>query len=415
MRRCVLQPWISAETGCASREDLDRWQLERLREILNYAKGRSLFYGEHLSKVRAEDIARREDLSRIPFTTAEQLRGDPKSWLCCGAKEIERIITLKTSGTTAAPKRVFFRQEDQERTVDFFAHGMRELVSPGDRALILMPGRQPGSVGDLLRQALERIGVSAVLGEKAADLAATYDLLRTSRCSCIVGIPVQVLGLAEYGAGLPAGQRAGLKSVLLSADAAHPALVKRVQALMRCQVFNHFGMTEMGFGAAVECSVHQDCHLRENHILAEVIDPDTGAPLPDGQPGELVLTTLDRRAMPFLRYRTGDMGILLPGPCPCGSFIRRILPWGGRRADRGRLWELDGVLLACPEVVDYSFAETAEGLELTLFGVVPPDCREAGRRLAQAGLPPPSRISARTISGFSGTGMQKRGLSERRA
>ena len=109
------------------------------------------------------------------------------------------------------------------------------------------------------------------------------------------------------------------------------------------------------------------------------------------------------------------MGILLPGPCPCGSFIRRILPWGGRRADRGRLWELDGVLLACPEVVDYSFAETAEGLELTLFGVVPPDCREAGRRLAQAGLPPPSRISARTISGFSGTGMQKRGLSERRA
>ena len=96
-------------------------------------------YREHLRAVRPEDICTREDLARIPFTTADQLRADPQRWLCCGGAEVERVVTLKTSGTTASPKRIFFRREDEERTVDFFAHGMGELVSPGDRVLILMP------------------------------------------------------------------------------------------------------------------------------------------------------------------------------------------------------------------------------------------------------------------------------------
>ncbi len=409
MRRSVLQDWITARTGCTSREELDRWQQGRLREALGCAKENSPFYREHLRAVRPEDICTREDLAHIPFTTADQLRADPQRWLCCSTKEVERIVTLKTSGTTASPKRVFFRREDQERTVDFFAHGMGELVSPGDRVLILMPGRQPGSVGDLLGRALERMGVSAVQGGPVAGIRVSYDLLWETGCSSLVGIPVQVLGLAEYIARLPARQRPRLKSVLLSADAAHPALIRRVEELLDCEVFNHFGMTEMGFGVAVECSAHQGCHIRENDILVEVINPDTGAALPDGQMGELVFTTLDRRAMPFLRYRTGDMGRLLPGPCPCGSFVRRMLPQGGRLAGKGRLWALDGVLLACPGVVDYTLKEGT----LTLYGVTPPDPEYARRALAEAGGPVPERVCAQALTGFAGTGMQKRSLLER--
>lgn len=409
MRRSVLQDWITARTGCTSREGLDRWQQGRLREALDCAKENSPFYREHLRAVRPEDICTREDLARIPFTTADQLRADPQRWLCCGGAEVERVVTLKTSGTTASPKRIFFRREDQERTVDFFAHGMGELVSPGDRVLILMPGRQPGSVGDLLGRALERMGVSAVQGGPVAGIRVSYDLLWETGCSSLVGIPVQVLGLAEYIARLPARQRPRLKSVLLSADAAHPALIRRVEELLDCEVFNHFGMTEMGFGVAVECSAHQGCHIRENDILVEVINPDTGAALPDGQTGELVFTTLDRRAMPFLRYRTGDMGRLLPGPCPCGSFVRRMLPQGGRLAGKGRLWALDGVLLACPGVVDYTLKEGA----LTLYGVTPPDPEYARRALAEAGGPVPERVCAQALTGFAGTGMQKRSLLER--
>lgn len=413
MRRSVLQSWISRETGCQSREELDRWQLARLREALACAKERSPFYRDHLEAVQPDSIRSREDLARLPFTTADQLRADPQRWLCCGAAEVERIVTLKTSGTTHAPKRIFFRQEDQERTIAFFAHGMEELVSPGDRVLILMPGRQPGSVGDLLERGLAQIGVQAVQGGPVADIRACCGLLRTSGCNSLVGIPVQILGLAEHIARLPEGQRPRLKSVLLSADASCPALIRRVRALLDCEVFDHFGMTEMGFGVAVECSAHQGCHIRENDILVEVVGPDSGAPLPDGQPGEFVFTTLDQRATPFLRYRTGDMGMLLPEPCPCGSFLRRMLPQGGRLADGGRLWALDGVLFACPDVVDYSLRKSEQGPVLTLFGVVPPDRSEARRRLTEAGYVLPEHIDTQTITGFSGTGTQKRSLLER--
>lgn len=413
MRPSVLEPWIRRRTGCASREELDQWQLARLREAVDRAREHSRFYREHLKNVRTGDLTSFDALELLPFTTPEQLRADPQSWLCCGAAEVERIVTLKTSGTTSAPKRVFFRQEDQERTVDFFAHGMGELVSPGDRVLILMPGQQPGSVGDLLGRALARMGVSAVQGGPVFDIQASYDLLWSSGCNCIVGIPVQVLGLAEHGAQFPVEERPRLKSVLLSADASCPALIRRVRDLLGCQVFDHFGMTEMGFGVAVECSAHQGCHIRENDILVEVVDPETGARLPDGRLGELVFTTLDRRAMPFVRYRTGDMGMLTAGPCPCGSFLRRMVPWGGRLSGRGRLWALDGILLSCPGVVDYALRETEQGAELTLFGVVPPDIEKARNRLAEAGYPPPRSIRSQAITGFSGTGMQKRSLLER--
>ena len=144
--------------------------------------------------------------------------------------------------------------------------------------------------------------------------------------------------------------------------------------------------------------------------MVEVIDPETGGVLPDGRPGEFAFTTLDRRAMPFLRYRTGDSGLLLPGPCPCGSFVRRMLPWGGRLRDRRRLWALDGVLLACPDVVDYTLEKAEGGARLTASGVVPPDPQEVRRRLEEAGYPVPEQISTRAITGFSGTGMQKRSL-----
>ena len=411
MKKSVLESWIRRETGCQSREELDRWQLERLNEALAYAREHSSFYREHLKA--GPDIRSRADLSRLPFTTGGQLQADPRKWLCCGAAEVERIVTLKTSGTTHAPKRIFFRREDQERTIEFFAHGMEELVSPGDRVLILMPGRQPGSVGDLLEKGLARTGVQAIQGGPVADIRSCCELLRSSGCNSLVGIPVQVLGLAEHIARLPAEQRPRLKSVLLSADASHPVLIRRIRELLDCEVFDHFGMTEMGFGVAVECSAHRGGHIRENDILVEVVDPETGASLPDGRPGELVFTTLDRRATPFLRYRTGDVGMLLPGPCPCGSFLRRMLPLGGRLADQGRLWALDGVLLACPGLVDYAISETVDGPVLTLFGVVPPDQSEARRRLAEAGYAVPERIDARTITGFSGTGMQKRSFLER--
>ena len=342
-----LERWVLADTGCKDRAALEAWQMARLRETVVYAREKSRFYAELLRGVDPSCLRARADLPLLPLTTAEQLRARGGDWLCCAASRVGRIVTLKTSGTTAEPKRVFFTESDLERTVDFFTHGMRELIAPGERVGILMPSEQPGSVGDLLARGLARIPAEAVKLGPVTDVAATYRALREAGCGCAVGIPVQVLGLACYGAALPEPERLRLRSVLLSADAAHPALVKRVGALLGCPVFTHFGMTELGYGGAVECAAHRGCHVRENDLLVEVIDPETGAPLPPGQRGELVFTTLRREAMPFLRYRSGDLGVLRTERCGCGSRLARVVPEGGRAArtdERLSLWELDGAI-----------------------------------------------------------------------
>jgi phenylacetate-coenzyme A ligase PaaK-like adenylate-forming protein len=120
-------------------------------------------------------------------------------------------------------------------------------------------------------------------------------------------------------------------------------------------------MTEMGYGGGVECDAHDGYHLREADLFMEIVDPTTGRVLPDGVSGEVVVTTLTRRAMPLIRYRTGDQARLLPDYCPCGSTLRRLGKVQGRLTNGAALgpltWlkmaALDEALFAIPEVLNY--------------------------------------------------------------
>ena len=101
--------------------------------------------------------------------------------------------------------------------------------------------------------------------------------------------------------------------MLLSTDQAPAPLVAAIEQAWGCRVFDHYGTTETGLGGGVECEAHDGLHLREADLLFEVVEPATGRSLPDGEEGEIVFTTLTREAMPLIRYRTGDLGRLLPG------------------------------------------------------------------------------------------------------
>jgi len=124
------------------------------------------------------------------------------------------------------------------------------------------------------------------------------------------------------------------------------------------KVYNVYGLSEMcGPGVAIECPVQEGLHLREDHYLAEIVDPDSGEPLPEGEEGELVLTTLTRQAMPLLRYRTRDITRIIAEPCPCGSQHRRIASIVGRTDDmlivRGiNIYpvQIERILMAIPEI-----------------------------------------------------------------
>lgn len=336
-----LEPWIRARIGIPStepltREALESYQLRKLRETVEYARRHSPFYRSLLHGVSGDELVSPADIARLPFTAAADLREDELRFLCVSRGDIERVVTLQSSGTTASPKRLHFTTGDLELTVDFFHHGMSTMVKPGERVLILMPGELAGSVGDLLVKGLKRLGAEGVVHGLVRDAGEAIDRIVSEEIDCLVGLPVQVLALARHpdARRIPLGC---LKSVLLSADYVPAAIVRELTAAWGAAVFNHYGMTEMGLGGGVECSHLRGYHLREADLWFEVVDPATGKTLPSGQMGEVVVTTLTRQGMPLIRYRTGDLARFLTEPCPCGTLLPRLERVTGRLVNRVRL------------------------------------------------------------------------------
>ena len=322
-----LEPWIAAKIGCEGRplslEALRSHQLAKLNETLSLAQGNSRFYKSLLGTGKIT-LSSLEELADLPFTTADQLSAAPLDFLCVRQDEVERIVTLPTSGTTGPPKRIYFTIDDQELTRDFFHWGMSTMVSSGDRVLILLPGNLPGSVGELLKDGLARMDVLGIPHGPVTDPRHTLDVMRQERVTALVGIPVQVLGLARLAAVDRSCLCDGLRSVLLSTDRVPQVVAAALEETFGCAVYNHYGMTEMGLGGGVDCRARAGYHVREADMLFEIVDPVTGRPVPEGESGEVVFTTLTRRAMPLIRYRTGDVSHFIAEACPCGSVLGRL-------------------------------------------------------------------------------------------
>ena len=362
--RTPLHAWIRAKIGLAQGAELTpaalaAYQLERLNQTLARAREKSPFYARHLVGLPAGPLAGLDDLAAVPFITADDLRHSHLDMLCVSPDEVARVKTMHTSGTTTQPKRVYFSEADLELTTDFFHHGMSTMVDPGQTVLILLPGQTPASVGDLLVQGLARMDVRGVVHGPVRDPAQAVAQAVEVKADCMVGIPVQVLAMAEQpGAGRLRGV---IQTILLTTDYVPQSLAARVARAWGCEVFNHYGMTETGLGGGVDCRAHAGLHPREADLYYEVVEPGGSAALPLGEPGEVVFTTLTRQAMPLIRYRTGDWGRLLPGRCPCGGGVRRLEYISGRLANRmdldgGKwlsLWQLDEALFALPGLLDY--------------------------------------------------------------
>ena len=334
MKRTPLERWISGKIGKEleplTRERIEHYQLLKLQETLTWARTRSAFYKRHLADVANNRLGSLEDLHHIPFTTAKDVKQNPLAFLCVSQSEINRVVTLHTSGTTGEPKRLYFTGADQELTVDFFHRGMSTLVGPGERVLILLPGERPGSVGDLLAAGLQRLGASGVAYGLVQNYSHALEVMVKDSIDALVGIPVQVLALARHSGG-----RAAPRSVLLSTDHVPDAIRRELERIWGCEVYTHYGMTEMGFGGGVECQARHGYHMREADLYFEIINPTTGARLEDGETGEVVFTTLTRRGMPLIRYRTGDLSRFLLEPCPCGTVLKTLERLKGRLEDQG--------------------------------------------------------------------------------
>ncbi|WP_024955572.1 DVU_1553 family AMP-dependent CoA ligase [Sulfurospirillum arcachonense] len=359
MKVTPLENWIVERTQITKRSQkaLKDYQLEQLINTLKYAKTNSKFYEKHLNSVDISTIKSFEEYERIPFTSEHDIRRDNYDFVAVPHREIERIVTLNTSGTTGDEKRIFFTHEDLEDTIDFFHYGMNCLVDERDKVLVLLPGPSYGSIGDLLKKALEQSNIECIVEGVLSDVEKTLTCIEENNITCIIGIPMQVLYLSRIK---PEIFYKHIKKVLLSTDYVPDTLVKKLSNEGVCKVFNHYGMTEMGYGGGVECECLKGYHLRENHLYFEIIDPITQKHVLDGEYGEVVFTTFARQAMPLIRYKTGDMARFSTKPCACGTFLRTMDKVIGRIDNKIslnqheiHLRQLDELILQFNDVVDY--------------------------------------------------------------
>jgi len=341
---------------------LQKYQVRKVRETLEYVLSNSRFYKRHLGGYDPDSIQGIEDIARLPLTQPEELAASPNDFLCVPPRDISRIVSLPTSGTTGRSKRIAFTPEDQELIIDFFHYGMATLVNPSDRVMIFLPGKTEGSVGDLLIKALFRLGCEGTVFGPIADYGHALKTLLDIKPTSVVGIPSQLLALSRHAeSGFSAGQ-VQLKSVLLSTDYVSRAVVDSLTGTWRCKVFGHYGMTEMGLGGGVECAARDGYHMRDADLLFEIIDPVTKEPVADGEYGEVVFSTLTRVGMPLVRYRTGDRSRFLKQPCLCGSVLKRMERISGRVKEPVRLFDgsfisiaqLDEILFGNPCVCGYA-------------------------------------------------------------
>jgi len=336
----------------------DETRLSALNAQLAYAAARSPYYRALLGNFTP--LSALSELSALPLTDAEQLKAAGRASLCVTAGEVARIVSLSTSGTAGDAKRLYFTENDLAQTLRFFSDGMAWMCRKDDTAAVLMPCAVPDGIGDLLCRALRAIGVRPLPLGLPADMNTICNTLEAERPQVLVGFPWHLRLIALRCPSLRP------RAVLLSGDFVPDTLKIFLETQWRTEVLGHFGMTETLYGCAVQHPAGSTLYLRRDALIAEIIDPEAGNILPPGSPGELVLTTLNREALPLVRYRTGDLAVLTED----GNIAKTL----GRRAAPTEHYRLQNALAPLLWLWDF----LAEGAALTAFisPEAPPDARQ---------------------------------------
>lgn len=337
--------WIQELEGLAamSRQDLESLQLERCHDLLKRLHERQGFYRD--LPQRLQSLA---DLAHLPFTDPQDLADHPGAFLLLSQKDIARVTTDQSSGTTGPPKRLYYSAQDRARTRSFFAAGIGQFAGPGHVVGIFMPFSGAESLGDLIAGAVEDLGAKPVPMALDEAYGPSLERLVKEGVTDLIIMPIPFLSLLRAAKALGWSWQA--KNALLSADTVSPATLTAIRAMTPAKLWTHYGSRECGLGGAVSCAYGQGMHIRENDLLMEVVDQE-GRPVRDGIWGDLVFTSLYAQAMPFVRYRTGDRVMIYPDPCPCGSPVKRLAVAG--RFGHEKMSLLDDAFFALPGLIDY--------------------------------------------------------------
>ena len=365
MKKSRIDALLEKQEGMTeiNRKSIEKMQLEKLNSLLKCEKERAGFY-----KALPERLYSLDELSTLPFTTDEDLAHNAGGILLCSQGEIQSVISDATSGTTGAAKRVFYTKNDCENTVELFMAGLGELVFPDSVTMICMPFSHAYGLGELISEAITRLGARPLNVGVGRSFGELKEILESEKPDTFVGMPVTLLSLLRYCG------RGSLKRALVSGDHCPKTVTAECEKMLVSTLFPHYGSREMALGGAISCIAHEGMHLRENHVIAEIVD-ENGNVLPRGEYGELVITTVGMEAMPLIRYKTGDYTRILPEKCPCGSSVLRLDTV--HRLD-DRMEKLDGVLFTLSGLIDCRINEKKELFALTDGTVTDADIKSRG-------------------------------------
>lgn len=316
------------------RQQLEALQVEKLRRTIGICL-QSPFYKRVLGErgITSDTIKTIDDVRRLPFTTKQDLRENYPFGLVGGNMK-DAIRIHSSSGTTGNPTVVTYSRHDIESWANMIARSMY-MVGCRDTDVFQNSsgyGMFTGGLG--FQYGAEKLGATTVPAA-AGNSKRQIMFIRDFGTTCLHAIPSYAIRLAEvfHEEGIDP-RSTKLHTLFIGAEPHTDEQRRRIERLLGVKAYNSFGMTEMnGPGVAFECQEQNGMHLWEDNYILEIIDPDTLEPVPDGEIGEMVLTTLDRTMMPILRYRTHDLTRILPGDCPCGRTHRRIDRIKGRTDD----------------------------------------------------------------------------------
>ncbi len=328
-------PFFDEKMETMTRAEIEALQLERLQATVQHCMN-SPFYRSRFEEIglKPEDIKSLDDIRRIPFTTKQDLRDTyPFGMASVPLRECTRLHS--SSGTTGTPTVILHTQKDLE---EWAAQVARNLWMVGLRPDDVFQnssgyGMFTGGLG--FQYGAERLGmltIPAAAGNSLRQIKFITDFGTTA----LHAVPSYVTRLYEVmqSAGIDPRRDTKLKVLAIGAEPHSEEQRRRIEDMMGVKAYNSFGMSEMcGPGVGFECQEQNGLHFWEDYYIVEIVDPETLEPVPDGEVGELVLTSLCREAMPLLRYRTRDLTRVLGRTCPCGRNHVRIDRMRGRSDD----------------------------------------------------------------------------------
>ena len=325
-----MENYYQKEIECADREQIQRWQDERLVKQVKHVYENVAYYRKLMEEkgVTPEDIKSREDLHKLPFLTKEDLR-EAYPYGLMGTPVAECIRIQSTSGTTGRRVVAFYTKKDIDLWEDCCARAIMAAGGTNEDVVHVSYGYGLFTGGPGLHGGSQKVGCLTLpmsSGNTDRQIQFMTDLGSTILCCT----PSYAAFLAETIQEKGLQDQIKLKAGIFGAEAWTGEMRKSIEEKLGIKAYDIYGLTEIsGPGVAFECSAQGGMHINEDHFIAEVINPETGEVLPDGEKGELVFTSITKEAFPLLRYRTRDICILNREKCSCGrTHVRMSKPMG---------------------------------------------------------------------------------------